>query len=243
MTDILRKITGLTLRKTGGLCLLLGQKIYQSPEELRAHKWFQDNGDRTHRLKYDLDDTSVVIDLGGYQGQWASDIFGMYRCEVHVFEPVPHFANEIRQRFLRNPKIHVHDFGLADKDGTVTMHLASDGSSVYRAKGDAVCVRLMDAVTFLKNAGIRRVDLMKINIEGGEYDLLDRLIDAEFVANIRNIQVQFHDCVSCAAERMRKIQNALSRTHKVTYQYEFVWENWEATEWPPLRNEKAPVAC
>ena len=68
------------------------------------------------------------------------------------------------------------------------------------------------------------IDLMKINIEGGEYDLLDHLIDTGFVKNIRNIQVQFHDFVPDAVKRMSSIHGKLMRPHETTYQYLFVWK-------------------
>ena len=68
---------------------------------------------------------------------------------------------------------------------------------------------------------------MKINIEGGEYDLLDRLITTGLVGKIDNIQVQFHEFVPNAKERMQNIQKKLSKTHTPTYQYEFIWENWK----------------
>ena len=31
-------------------------------------RWFKDNGDETHRLNYNLNKNSLVIDLGGYLG-------------------------------------------------------------------------------------------------------------------------------------------------------------------------------
>ena len=69
--------------------------------------------------------------------------------------------------------------------------------------------------------------MIKINIEGSEYDLLEHLIETYFIANIGNIQVQFHNFIDNAKERMRNIQTNLAKTHKLTYQYEFVWENWK----------------
>lgn len=39
-----------------------------------------------------------------------------------------------------------------------------------------------------------------------------------------------HDFVPDAKRRMQKIQAALSRTHNLTYQYPFVWENWRIKE-------------
>jgi hypothetical protein len=71
---------------------------------------------------------------------------------------------------------------------------------------------------------------MKINIEGGEYDLLDHLIETGWIRRIRDVQIQFHDFVSGATQRMHHIQAALKNTHHTTYQYPFVWENWHINE-------------
>jgi hypothetical protein len=43
---------------------------------------------------------------------------------------------------------------------------------------------------------------------------------------VSNVQVQFHDFVPDAERRMRRIQEKLGKTHSLTYQYLFVWENW-----------------
>jgi hypothetical protein len=67
---------------------------------------------------------------------------------------------------------------------------------------------------------------MKINIEGGEFELLERLIETGLIATIENLQVQFHNFEVGAPKRMAELQAALGRTHTPTYQYEFVWENW-----------------
>ena len=227
----LRKVLSKAFLFAGKASEKIGRFIYLSAEERRVIPWFRDEGDRTLRLNYILNAKSMVLDLGGYRGQWASDIYAMYGCTIHVFEPVMQFAEDIRRRFEKNTKIYVHEFGLGDKNQTVSIHLAYDGSSIYRSGCNSVSARLVDAATFLESEGIKQIDLMKINIEGGEYDLLDSLIAAGLISQIRNIQVQFHDCIPEAALRMRQIQNALSHTHTLTYQYEFVWENWEAKQW------------
>lgn len=230
----------LSVRKTlskaslfvGKVFIKTSRLLYLSPQEKRVIPWFRDDGDRTLRLNYDLDARSVVFDLGGYQGQWASDIFSKYCCEIHVFEPVPEFAENIRRRFARNSRIQVHEFGLGNQRANIELKIASDGSSVFRERGRPVTIQLDDALEFIRQTGISCVDLMKINIEGGEYDLLDYLIDNGFVRNIGNLQIQFHDFVPDAERRMQRIREALSITHRPTYQYDFVWENWQAICWP-----------
>lgn len=224
------KYYGLTLLRVGQRLINTSHRFYQSEREKNAQSWFRNNGNMTYRLNYELNAYSLVFDLGGYEGQWASDIFAKYCCTVHVFEPVLEFADNIEKRFAQNPKIIIHRVGLAHSDQTVQIHFDHNQSSMYTSGTDVREAKLISAKKFIDTEGIEQIDLMKINIEGGEYDLLDHLIDTGLVKQIVNIQVQFHDHVSDAERRMGKIQAALQKTHTLTYQYPFVWENWKRVE-------------
>ena len=174
-----------------------------------------------------------MLDVGGYQGQWASDIYARYRCRVHVFEPVPEFADRIRARFARNPDIEVHAFGLAGTTGRAAVALASDRSSTLRSDGEIREIDVVGVGEFLAGHPLPRIDLMKINIEGGEYDLLDAMLRDGLADRVRAFQIQFHDFVDRADERMADIQRRLSVTHRAAYQFPFVWESWlKRDDWP-----------
>jgi FkbM family methyltransferase len=201
-------------------------------QQERFDRWFRDRGDKTLRLNYDLDENSVVFDLGGYEGQFTSDIFSKYCCWIHVFEPVNDFAEQIAARFRRNQKIRVHSYGLSDENKTVRLALGQDGSSAFKDGENVTEIELIRALDFFAKHNVARIDLMKINIEGGEYELLEHLIASRFIENIKNIQVQFHDFVPDAELRMQQIQAGLAKTHRLTYQYLFVWENWALEEDP-----------
>jgi len=215
------------LHKAGNKCQSLKRKYFPgSLMEANVSQWFADKGDQTLRLNYDLTPHSVVVDVGGYVGQWTSDIFSMYVCTIHVFEPVDEFALHIRERFSKNPKISVYSVGLASSERTAEISLRADASSVFRSSSSQTQIRLVDAVRFFEEHDIHHIDLIKINIEGGEYELLEQLLNTGFIKNIDNIQVQFHEFIDGHAERMAQIQKSLSRTHSLTYQYPMVWENW-----------------
>ncbi|MCF7817350.1 MAG: FkbM family methyltransferase [Kiritimatiellales bacterium] len=192
-----------------------------------VRKWYADGGERSLRFKYDLDKDSIILDLGGYEGQWASDLFSRYQCRIHVFEPVVGFAQKIQERFRLNEKIEVHPFGLGGSSRTETIHLSADGSSVWGDSANMENIKIVDAHDWLVENGIGHIALAKINIEGGEYELLDRLIEKGFLSSVDNIQVQFHNIDSNSRARMERIQHELAKTHQPTYQYDFVWENWE----------------
>ena len=215
------------LNRLGLLLVKSSRLFYISTQEKRCISWFNDKGDKTLRLDYDLDNESIVFDLGGYEGQWASDIFSMYCCHIHVFEPVEKFATKIEKRFSKNNRILVHKFGLSNTNQNIQIFIDADSSSAFSTKASNDEIRLTKAIDFIKECNIEHIDLMKINIEGGEYDLLENLLDSGFIRNIYNIQVQFHDFVPNAESRMHEIQQELSKTHFLTYQYPFVWENWQ----------------
>lgn len=198
--------------------------------QVSHRRWVQANGDQTLRIDYDIAAGEVVLDVGGYEGQWASDIFGRYLCEVHVFEPVPAFAHNIQRRFARNPHVHVHGHALGSSDGEFSMVVSENASSAFIDDAASVSVPVRAFAGWLAQHQIGGIALMKVNIEGGEYELLDHVIAAGLLPRIRNLQVQFHDFVPQAEERMAAIQQALSRTHRLTYQYPFIWENWARKE-------------
>lgn len=189
--------------------------------------FLKENKANSLRLNYELDEKSVVFDVGGYEGQWASDIFSKYLCTIHIFEPVSTFADNIQMRFKKNPKIILHKFGLAGATLKTQISMDNDSSSIYKnsmSKREPIYLKKISE--FLAENKINRIDLLKINIEGGEYDLLDDLIENDYIKNIQDIQVQFHNSVPNAEKRMLAIHKNLSKTHYLTYQYKFVWENW-----------------
>jgi FkbM family methyltransferase len=204
------------------------KKNPQSIQAIRCESWFRVNGDTTLRLNYDLNSNSLVFDLGGYEGQWAADIFIKYKCHILIFEPYKTYAENIEKRFSHNDKVKVFTFGLSSESQTLELCISDDASSLFKKGQNAVAVYLKKASDFFKENKIDKIDLMKINIEGGEYDLLEHLIESQLIKEIKNLQVQFHDfIIPNAKERMNKIQHELSKTHILTYQYEFVWENWK----------------
>ncbi|HLX52615.1 MAG TPA: FkbM family methyltransferase [Aquella sp.] len=203
--------------------------IFPNKQTLRVRPWVIAKGDKTFRLEYpELDFNSFVMDLGGYEGQWSSDIYAKYNCTVYIFEPYKPYAERIEARFKKNEKIKIFSVGLGKSDSVETLNILGDESSVFKhGNNNSSEIKIVEAITFLKDHEINEIDLMKINIEGGEYDLLENLINKGIINKIVNIQVQFHDFVPNAYSRMKNIQKELSKTHELTYQYEFVWENWK----------------
>jgi len=194
-------------------------------------RWFKDKGDENLRLDYpDLDENSVVFDVGGYKGDFAQAINQKYGCTVYLFEPHPRFFEMCVDRFLLNPKVIPLDFGLSEENGFFTLSDAGDESSFlnpkYSRKEGPEC-QVKEILSVLKELNLSEIDLMKINIEGGEFPLLMHMASESALSLVNQYQIQFHKFADNAVPMRNKILRALSKTHKRTWCYTFVWENWK----------------
>lgn len=200
--------------------------VRREPVNPITELWFEAHGDETLRLDYDLSPDSVVLDIGGHEGDWSSAIWKRYGSRIWVFEPMPGSSRALERRFASMPAITVLPFGLGAETKDAIFADLGDCSSLYRTGGRDVQVSIRDVVDVLRDLGLTHIDLVKINIEGGEYDLIERLIESGWIERCRDLQVQFHRCASDAENRREKIRSTLLASHEITYDFAFVWENW-----------------
>jgi FkbM family methyltransferase len=176
----------------------------------------------------DLDATSVVLDVGAYVGEWGARIIERYGATVHAFEPSPNEFGEMQARLGDEPRAVLHQYGLAGGTRTATLALDGPGSSVHGgpATFGTADVELRDVVATLDDLGLQEVDLLKVNIEGGEYELFDRLIEAGALGRFRQVSIQFHEWLPDAYRRRAAIRRALAEQHWEVWCFPWVWELW-----------------
>jgi len=191
-------------------------------------QWKRDRGDTTLRHDYSLDENSVVLDVGGYQGDFAQAMIDQFGCRVFLFEPMPVFSEQCTQRFASDPRVSVLPYGLGACDEQLFLSTSDDASSFFRNHdtNGSVTAQIHDVLSVWQKLGLEHVDLIKINIEGGEYPLLRRLIETKLIRQVGNIQVQFHNFVEDAVKQRNELRRQLQPSHNETWCYEFVWENW-----------------
>lgn len=189
-------------------------------------QWRADRMEVTRMQFAGLGPESVVFDVGGFKGNWAADIHDRYGARLHIFEPHPVFAEEIRSRFHGNDAIVTHEFALGQNEGHLTLSDDGDASSSFRNAENTVTGRIEPVARFFAKADIPRIDLVKVNIEGGEYELLPALEEAGIMPRIGILQVQFHLFSADDIPRREAIRTMLAKTHSCDWSYDFVWEQW-----------------
>tara|TARA_R110001592_G_scaffold124003_9_gene332582 strand:- start:263 stop:883 length:621 start_codon:yes stop_codon:yes gene_type:complete len=201
-------------------------------------RFFSDGGDEQILLNHDLDENSVVFEIGGHTGVFTEQIYNKFRCHIYVFEPDPQCFEILKNKFSGFDKINLFNFALGSENEIKFFYIyGRDGESsseFIREQSDnhkEIVVNFKKFSNVLQTLGIEQIDLCSINIEGGEYSLLEHVIASGYQKKIKNLQVQFHDdCVQNAIQKRDIIRNELSITHHLDYNYDFVWENWKIND-------------
>ena len=195
-------------------------------------KW-KDSSSEKLRQDYPIleKNNSVFIDLGVFDGNWSKQILDKYPNSHGIgFEPIASQFN-IAKTILSTPRYSLLNFAAGEKVETINISLEAQGSSSHKKTEHGELCNKIKFTDFIRETDLIdnsvNIDLIKINIEGDEFSLLLDLIDSGMITKFTNIQVQFHPFVKGAEEMYRRIKNELDKTHRTTYSYPWIWENWE----------------
>ena len=119
-------------------------------------------------------------------------------------------------------------FALGAADGTASLALDAQASSLRKEPGQfgTTEVIVRDVARMFDELALERIDLLKLNIEGGEFDVLDRLFETGWLDRIAQVSVQFHEWHPDAYRRRRRSRAQLRGTHEELWCYPWVWEFW-----------------
>jgi FkbM family methyltransferase len=196
------------------------------------NKWIEDDGDRTHMLNYDLNDDSIVIDLGAYKGIWVDMILEKIypkKPKIILVEPVMEFYEFLKEKFKDQENIKVINVGVStnESESIKEIYLSQDGSSTNFKLGNSVNAKFVPINQILQECNIDKVDLIQVNIEGDEYSLMEYMIHNKIMDKFKNIHVQFHYGIDHDVERHKKIRKNMELLDfKMNFDYPFVWESW-----------------
>ena len=176
---------------------------------------------------FDLEPGAVVLDFCGFEGRWTEAVLAAQpQAQVHVFEPHPGYAATLRERFAARPNVRVHESALGREAGELRLSDAGDASSAVADHARSFTAPVAAAGDFFAAHDLGRVQLAKINIEGGEYELLPALIEAGVAGRIARLLIQFHLFRPEDRDRRNAVVERLAETHAAAWSYPFVWEEW-----------------
>jgi len=155
----------------------------------------------------------VFIDLGTYNGNVMKEAYKRYSdFDLFIgFEPMPDLYKKTKKRFASNNKISIKRYAAGTKniDGVkLYTNIATKNNKTFIGKGSTlfkdkisgginkdqfVLVDIIDFSEYLSNK-FKNDDyiILKIDIEGEEYDLLEHLINTGNISFINELYCEWH---------------------------------------------------
>jgi FkbM family methyltransferase len=149
-----------------------------------------------------LSPNPVVIDVGGFIGDFA--LYAVKRLnarKVIVCEPSPRNWTLLLKNIANNSyqdRIEPVNKAVTADGGSVMMNIDAPDEYQSMVSAHATGEQPLSAVPgislgqLLKDHAVERVDLLKIDVEGGEYAILEGT-PADVFSRVRNIVFEYHD--------------------------------------------------
>jgi FkbM family methyltransferase len=177
-----------------------------------------------NRYSYQLGSQSLCVDVGAFMGEWSRKIGEKYGCRVIAFEPALEHFSEAVCNCMGLPNVMLINSAVSAGGAVQSIGVSGDSTGQF-SKGASRQVSVVKAVPMVKVLG--RIDVLKLNCEGAEFEILDILINSGLHTQLQNIQVQFHKCVPEWEARHKSICERLSQTHEQEWDSLFTWENYK----------------
>jgi FkbM family methyltransferase len=135
----------------------------------------------------------VVYSVGvGDNVSWDLALIERFGVTVHAFDPTPACVGWFGRQSLP-PAFRFLPVGVAARDGVARFRIPRRGFNYLPARPDeaaAVAAPVRRLSTLMREMGHDHLDVLKLDIEGGEYEVLDDLLREELP--VGQLLVEFH---------------------------------------------------
>lgn len=176
------------------------KKEWQDYEQLNLEKF------KNSDIYKNLNDTSICIDCGANIGV-ISALLAEKGAFVYAFEPNPLCFKKLDYVAQKYPQIKVIKKGVLDKNCKIKLYHSdltkedpeffSQSSSVCSTKDNIntnnfIKIDCIDLCEFIENLD-KKIDILKLDVEGAEFCILEKLIEKNLHLKITSILVETHD--------------------------------------------------
>lgn len=185
-----------------------------------AHKKFGSELGGWHVITSLIDKGSILYSFGvGEDISFDLALIEQFKITIHAFDPTPKSITWIREQHLSDNFI-LHEYGLADFDGETLFNPPQNPNHVSHTildrpstKERAIVVSMRKLETIMQNLGHHHIDVLKMDIEGAEYQVIQDLVKSSIRPT--QILVEFHHRFSNVG--LNKTETAISQLNEIGY--------------------------
>ncbi len=167
-----------------------------------------------------INSDSIVYGFGvGANVDWDLAMINQFGVHVHAFDPTPESMKWVAQQQLPS-QFHFHDYGIAAFDGVINFYppkkpgrinYSQDKRKFNHSDQPLVPGQVCRLSTILQRLGHSRIDVLKIDVEGTEFDCLPEILNSGIEIQQLLIELHYHfpsRSFSEGAQLLKQIQAA-----------------------------------
>ena len=165
-----------------------------------------------------LNENSIVYSFGiGEDISFDKTMIAKHKCKLFAFDPTPKSIDWIKKQDLPS-NFYFYEYGVGTKTESTDFYLPIDanhvsGSATIQSNismAKSIKVEMKSFSDIVKELKHNHIDVLKMDIEGSEYAILEDIIKSDVV--IDQILVEFHDrFFKDGIEKSKKIVSTLRK--------------------------------
>lgn len=167
--------------------------------------------DRQYENLVDIEEGDVVVDVGFNYGIFSLGALRKGASKIYGFEPNKNIFEKLKD-FPRKDIVEIYNLAVSNVNQILTFYEGDNtlGSSLLDVVGDfkeSYQVNCINFFEFISEKNITKIDFLKVDCEGTEYEIFESIPD-NFFKKIKKIHVEFHNN---DGERVKLLTNKLDR--------------------------------
>jgi FkbM family methyltransferase len=141
------------------------------------------------KMMMEADRGLIIFDVGAHSGHTVIKYRRLFpAATIHAFEPTPGGCDYLRSVIPRDDRTFFHPLALSEREGHAEFHLNSSGSTNSLLQTDTeaspdwrpllTTERIANVTTttidaFCASQGVPQIDILKLDVQGAEYRILE----------------------------------------------------------------------
>ena len=181
--------------------IFVGGKIGKADLSMFAEIWHEKYYNPSG---FEIKENDTIFDIGANNGFFSIFAAGKAKYgKVYAFEPVPYLAEKINKTTnINNLKnIKVENIAVGDNNEKRIFYISKSHNgchSLYKRCGETekIEISITTLEKYCKDNNIQKIDFLKLDCEGAEYEIITKE-NINFIKNtIRLISMEYHDDIN-----------------------------------------------
>lgn len=165
---------------------------------LTKNQWFMNilneefAGKGAYQRMFEVEKGEVVLDIGASAGPFVQTILKNEPKQIHCFEPEPELFETLKKNVGMHSNVILNSLAIGPNDDEFLTTGLYDPNETEMNMKPPSSVRCVSFKTYIEQNNISQIDFMKLDCEGGEYDIFNDENMDWILKNVKKIAGEWH---------------------------------------------------